>query len=59
MGKDQGEKRGKMENGGRKKGLRSEFQCSDGQDHNTNVRTEKARIPMFERIRLEFQCLER
>ena len=42
--------------------IRLEFQSLDGKGQNSNVYKDKAtnpifRIPMFGRIRLEFQCL--
>ena len=40
------------------KRIRSEFQCLEGQDKNSNVWKDKVRIPMFGKIRPEFQCLE-
>ena len=36
-----------------------EVQCLKGFDQYTNVYKNRARIPLFKRIRSEFQCLER
>ena len=38
----------------------SEVQCFfERKDHNSNVYKDRARIPMFGRIRSEFQCLKK
>ena len=37
--------------------IRSEFQCLEGLDQNSNVWKDKVRIPMIEKIRSEFQSL--
>ena len=40
-------------------GIRSEFQSLKRHAQNSNVWKDKDRIPMFAKIRPEFQCLER
>ena len=39
-------------------GIGQELQCLEGQENNCNVSKDKATILIFERIRLEFQCLK-
>ena len=39
--------------------MRPEFQSSEGQDQNSNVIKNRARIPVLGRIRSEFQCLQK
>ena len=37
---------------------RTEYQCLERQDQKSNVWKDKARIPVFGKIRPEFQCLK-
>ena len=39
--------------------IRSEIQCFEGLGQNPHLSNDKVRIPVFGRIRSEFQCLER
>ena len=39
--------------------IRSEFYCLEGEGKNSNVCEDKTQISVFERIRSEFQSLER
>ena len=37
----------------------AEFKCKEGQGQNSNIYKNRGRIPMYGRIRWEFQCLEK
>ena len=39
--------------------IRSEIQCLEGLGQNSHLSNDKVRIPVFGRIRSEFQCLDK